>query len=27
IQNQYRISTAPLRTNIQHVDDNTKHYL
>ncbi|CAF3893526.1 unnamed protein product [Rotaria sordida] len=26
IQNQYRISTAPLRTNIQHVDDNTKHY-
>ncbi|CAF3498387.1 unnamed protein product [Rotaria sp. Silwood1] len=27
IQNQYRISTAPSRTNIQHNDDNTKHYV
>ncbi|CAF4452612.1 unnamed protein product, partial [Rotaria sp. Silwood2] len=26
IQNQYRISTTPSRTNVQHVDDNTKNY-
>ncbi|CAF4399512.1 unnamed protein product [Rotaria socialis] len=26
IQNQYRINTAPLKTNIQHADDNTKYH-